>query len=555
MVRSGILMAALTLAAATSCKRSEPVEARPRVAVSIFPIYDLARRIAGDRFDVMLVLPPGRSEHGYDPTPKEIARLEGAELGIAVGAGLDAWVEKFLGGTRIVRIAELVPTLPIDRERDRGAPDPHVWLDPVRMRAAVDELAAGLAAIDPAGEDAIHQQRRRGQGVAPRARRGDRRACARRGRSARSSRSTARWPTTPRATACRSRRSSSRSPARSRRRPTSRDVLAAIERSQRRGAVHRAAARSRARRGDRAGSRHPARRARSRRRRRGPRLATRRCCGGTPTSSRRCSGEAIDPPRGSSAPARRRPGARARRRRRSLETRPDPSLPQVLEVDRVSIAIGGKPIVAGRQLLDPEGRVRVPVRPERRGQEHAPQGASWASCRSPRAGSRSAAEDVAAGRREIGYVPQRKGFDRDFPARAIDLIVAALRGRWPVAIRADERERARAVLAKLGGERLLDKPLAGLSGGETQRVFLARALITDAVAAHPRRAHRRRRRARPRRAPRAAWPTSRAPTSSPRSSSPTTSPRSRRPPSASSTSRPGACGAGACPASCSASRR
>ena len=38
-------------------------------------------------------------------------------------------------------------------------------------------------------------------------------------------------------------------------------------------------------------------------------------------------------------------------------------------------------------------------------------------------------EDVAAGHRHVGYVPQRKGFDRDFPARAVDLIVAALRGK------------------------------------------------------------------------------------------------------------------------------
>jgi ABC-type Mn2+/Zn2+ transport system ATPase subunit len=88
-------------------------------------------------------------------------------------------------------------------------------------------------------------------------------------------------------------------------------------------------------------------------------------------------------------------------------------------------------------------------------------------------------EDVAAGHHKIGYVPQRKGFDRDFPALAVDVIVAALRGKWPVRIRQDERERARQILEKIGGGALIDKPLAGLSGGETQRVFLARALIND----------------------------------------------------------------------------
>src|SRR5262245_50347203 len=52
-----------------------PAAAKPKVAVSIFPLYDVARSVAGDRLEVLLVLPPGRTEHGYDPSPKEVARL------------------------------------------------------------------------------------------------------------------------------------------------------------------------------------------------------------------------------------------------------------------------------------------------------------------------------------------------------------------------------------------------------------------------------------------------------------------------------------------------
>jgi zinc transport system substrate-binding protein len=176
MVRTGLLVAVLTLAAAASCKPSDSGSGKPRVAVSIFPIYDLTRRIAGDRFDVLLVLPPGKSEHGYDPTPKELARLEGAKLGIAVGHDMDGWVEKLMGDTKVFRVAEQVPTIPIDvepigeAEGERheghgghdehakvGAPDPHVWLDPERMTGAVDEIAAQLGAIEPAAKDALAQ--------------------------------------------------------------------------------------------------------------------------------------------------------------------------------------------------------------------------------------------------------------------------------------------------------------------------------------------------------------------------------------------------------------
>jgi zinc transport system substrate-binding protein len=161
-------------------------DGKPKVAVSIFPLYDVTRRIAGDRIDVVLVLPPGRSEHGYDPTPQEMARLDGAKLGIAVGLDMDTWVETVIksgGSGKIVHVGDKVPTIPIstkmigddddddDHDHDHhdghaeehehhhheevGSPDPHVWLDPDRMRGVVDTIAGELAAIDPAGKDAF----------------------------------------------------------------------------------------------------------------------------------------------------------------------------------------------------------------------------------------------------------------------------------------------------------------------------------------------------------------------------------------------------------------
>ena len=180
---------------------------KPKVAVSIFPLHDITKRIAGDRLEVLLVLPPGKSEHGYDPTPKEIARLEGTKLGIAVGLDMDGWVEGIMksagGAPRMVHLGEKVPTIPIDvtpigedeahhegehegekhegehhegekhegedhhdeakpapkddhdehHHAGKGAPDPHFWMDPQRMSAAVDVIAAELTTLDPAGKD------------------------------------------------------------------------------------------------------------------------------------------------------------------------------------------------------------------------------------------------------------------------------------------------------------------------------------------------------------------------------------------------------------------
>ncbi|HEY6551742.1 MAG TPA: metal ABC transporter ATP-binding protein [Vicinamibacteria bacterium] len=82
-------------------------------------------------------------------------------------------------------------------------------------------------------------------------------------------------------------------------------------------------------------------------------------------------------------------------------------------------------------------------------------------------------------RTRVGYLPQRKGFAPDFPAKVVELVVAGRRGTWPLRVERSERERALRTLARVGGEALADRPLAGLSGGETQRAFLARALANE----------------------------------------------------------------------------
>jgi ABC-type Mn2+/Zn2+ transport system ATPase subunit len=84
-----------------------------------------------------------------------------------------------------------------------------------------------------------------------------------------------------------------------------------------------------------------------------------------------------------------------------------------------------------------------------------------------------------AARREVGYLPQHKGFDRGFPATSLEVVVANLRGRWPARIRADERARALRALERFGAADLATRPVADLSGGELQRVYLARAHVLE----------------------------------------------------------------------------
>ena len=77
----------------------------------------------------------------------------------------------------------------------------------------------------------------------------------------------------------------------------------------------------------------------------------------------------------------------------------------------------------------------------------------------------------------IGYMPQFKTMDRRFPALSAELVVSGLRRRWPGRINGGDREKAMAALADVDAAHLADRPIRELSGGEMQRIYLARCLV------------------------------------------------------------------------------
>ncbi len=83
------------------------------VAVSIAPLANIASRIAGDRLEVKCVLPPGRSEHAYDPTPREVAALSSSRMSVSVGLEMDTWLSRIVRNAAgdDVREVELGPQL------------------------------------------------------------------------------------------------------------------------------------------------------------------------------------------------------------------------------------------------------------------------------------------------------------------------------------------------------------------------------------------------------------------------------------------------------------
>ncbi|RUT78501.1 metal ABC transporter ATP-binding protein [Ancylomarina longa] len=81
----------------------------------------------------------------------------------------------------------------------------------------------------------------------------------------------------------------------------------------------------------------------------------------------------------------------------------------------------------------------------------------------------------------IGYLPQINQIDKKFPISVLDVVLSGLMshkklfGRYTL----QNREKAEALMSRIGIEHLKNKNIGELSGGQLQRVFLCRAIVTD----------------------------------------------------------------------------
>jgi len=171
-----LAVSGLLVAGCRTQKTESNQPARPIVITTLFPLYDFARTIAGDRMEVQLLLPPGVEPHHFEPKPDDLARIHRAALFVYIGPFMEPWADKIIQGVdrtkvRVVAAASGVALLPAvahtgkeqhhhdhDHDHQAEAYDPHVWLDFSADQAMVAKLLEALIAADPAGAE---QYRRR----------------------------------------------------------------------------------------------------------------------------------------------------------------------------------------------------------------------------------------------------------------------------------------------------------------------------------------------------------------------------------------------------------
>jgi zinc transport system substrate-binding protein len=83
-----LLVAALSLSVLAGCQPSKEAD----IVTTLFPQYDFAKQIVGDRMSVSLLVPPGSEAHDYEPTSRDFDAIRNSKLFIFTAYEWDAWL-------------------------------------------------------------------------------------------------------------------------------------------------------------------------------------------------------------------------------------------------------------------------------------------------------------------------------------------------------------------------------------------------------------------------------------------------------------------------------
>ena len=195
MKRIASFFLALALAfSLTAC--TVPVEkaddGKIQIVATLFPYYDFARAIVGNRADVTLLLSPGREAHSFEPTPLDAVTISESDVFLYNGGEGEYWVDSMLdaAGENIAVVARMMDYVDAldeeyvegmqgadghDHDHEHGSHDDHddhdhdheedehdsdeveydehIWTSPKNAVVLCRAVCDAICKADPANED------------------------------------------------------------------------------------------------------------------------------------------------------------------------------------------------------------------------------------------------------------------------------------------------------------------------------------------------------------------------------------------------------------------
>lgn len=147
---------------------SVPIHADEKISITttLFPQYDFAKAIAGDKANVKMILPLGSESHNYEPSPSDIIDIDSSDMFIYTGDYMEGWVSNILGNLTDTMVVDVSKNITLDKVEDENDHDhdddtdhdhahehhhdydPHIWTSPKNAMIIVDNITNALCDLD-----------------------------------------------------------------------------------------------------------------------------------------------------------------------------------------------------------------------------------------------------------------------------------------------------------------------------------------------------------------------------------------------------------------------
>ena len=163
-----LLLCAALLTGCGALSADPAEDGRLRIVTTLFPYYDFARAIAGERAEIALLLVPGREAHSFEPTPLDAVTISRADVFVCNGGESEEWVEDMLDAAgedigTVVRMMDHAQTREEEfvegmqgaenEEEEEPEYDEHIWTSPRNAVLLCNALCDALCDADPAGAE------------------------------------------------------------------------------------------------------------------------------------------------------------------------------------------------------------------------------------------------------------------------------------------------------------------------------------------------------------------------------------------------------------------
>lgn len=153
-----------------SCQSGQDLSDKTVLSVSILPQKYFIEKIAGDLFEVNVLIPPGASPATYEPTLAQLSRLHQSKVYMRIGyVGFElSWMDKIQSVNPEMKVIDLSMGIDLihedseeeeeeDHGHSHGGIEPHIWMSAINAKIIANNIYKELVLLFPGEEERMQK--------------------------------------------------------------------------------------------------------------------------------------------------------------------------------------------------------------------------------------------------------------------------------------------------------------------------------------------------------------------------------------------------------------